>query len=93
MPLYQEQGNDGFFVVREFRTFWLRFSTHLRRAGADRFVHLMPGVRRLKGREHALLVNRGVAKWFALQFLHLLGFRKLRARGSRLLVTRRHHDR
>jgi len=30
MPLYQEQGNDGFFLVRRVKRFWLRLSSVLR---------------------------------------------------------------
>ncbi|HSR40938.1 MAG TPA: succinylglutamate desuccinylase/aspartoacylase family protein, partial [Longimicrobiales bacterium] len=39
MPLYQEQGEDGFFVVREFRSAWLRVSELLRRIGVGRVIH------------------------------------------------------
>ena len=33
MPLYQRLGNDGFFLVREFRPFWLKVSEVLRGLG------------------------------------------------------------
>ena len=42
MPLYQPQGDDGFFVMREFRPFWLRVSSLLRRARADLLFRLLP---------------------------------------------------
>lgn len=89
MPLYQEQGEDGFFIVREFRPFWLRLSTLLRRLRLARVVHWLPGIRKLEGREDALVVDRRVARWYALQILHLLGFRREREHGDLLVVLRR----
>lgn len=88
MPLYQVQGEDGFFVVREFRPFWLHLSYGLRRVGAARWVHWLPGVSRHPTRRGALVVNRRVARWFALQLLHLLGYRRHEDDGARLVVLR-----
>jgi hypothetical protein len=88
MPLYQTLGEDGFFVVREFRVFWLRLSQLLRRFEADRFVHLLPGIRRDPMRPEVLVVNRKVARWYALQLMHLLGFRRHRVEGDTLVVLR-----
>jgi predicted deacylase len=89
MPLYQLQGGDGFFIVREFNAFWLAVSGRLRRWRFDRFVHWLPGVKRVEARPGALYVNRGVARWFALELLHLLGYRRVRAVGKRLIVIKR----
>ncbi len=88
MPLYQEQGEDGFFVVREFEPFWLRVSEVLRRIGADRIAHWLPGVRRDPERDDALEVDRTIARWYAIEILHLLGYRKERERGKHLVVLR-----
>lgn len=93
MPLYQEQGEDGFFIVREFRAFWLHLSTFLRRLRLGRVVHWLPGIRRHPERDDILVVNRRVARWYALQVLHLLGFRRQREHGDLLVVMRRRWDR
>lgn len=93
MPLYQEQGNDGFFVVREFHPLWLRISNVLRRGGVDRVVHWLPGIRRHPDDPDALVVNRTVARWYALQILHLLGFRREVDLGDKLVVQRRRSPR
>lgn len=92
MPLYQEQGEDGFFIVREFAPFWLNVSALLRRLGFTRIVHWLPGVRRHPDRPETLVVDRKLARFFALEVLHLLGYRKHRSVGGVLLVSRRHHD-
>jgi len=93
MPLYQEQGEDGFFVVREFRPVWLRVSEILRRVGLGRVIHWLPGIRRVAPGSDVLIVDRRIARWFALEILHLLGYRKKREDGDELLVRRRSHDR
>lgn len=92
MPLYQEQGEDGFFLVREFLPFWMHVSYVLRRIGVARYAHLLPGVRRLNGSEDEVVVNKRVARFFAKQLFHLLGFRQLEDAGSRLVMRRRRFD-
>ncbi len=92
MPLYQRQGEDGFFVVREISPFWLSLSAWLRRLHVDRVVHWLPGVRRVPGSQDSFVVNRRIARWFALELLHLLGFRRHGRSGQYLVVSRRPRD-
>lgn len=92
MPLYQPQGDDGFFLVRGVHPFWLRLSASLRRFGADRFAHWLPGVHRVKGEPGTYRVDRRVARWAALELFHLLGFRKVAEDGAELTMARRPHD-
>lgn len=94
MPLYQVQGNDGYFIVREFRPIWLHLSRMLRGLHFDRWVHWLPGVRVAADSPDRLVINRRVARWFALQVLHLLGYRRMREQGDELVVLRRpgHRD-
>jgi succinylglutamate desuccinylase len=88
MPLYQSQGEDGFFLVREFLPFWLTLSEVLRRMKAGRFLHWLPGIRRDPKDPDTLVVDRGVARWYALEIVHLLGFRRTVEDGEFLVVTR-----
>lgn len=92
MPLYQSQGADGFFLVREVRPFWLQVATRLRRRHLERLLPLLPGVRRHPTLPDTLLVNPRIARWFVLELFHLLGFRKQRPQGELLVVSRRPHD-
>ena len=92
MPLYQEQGEDGFFLVREFKPFWLAVSERMRRWNLERFVHLLPGIARVGREQEVLYVNRLVARWYALELLHLLGYRKEREGRRRLIVVRRERN-
>lgn len=92
MPLYQAQGSDGFFIVKEFRPFWLHLSRGLRRLRLGAVIHWLPGIRRDPGEPNALVVDRRIARWYALQLLHLLGYRKHLDRGDELVVVRRRFD-
>lgn len=89
MPLYQPAGDDGFFITREFNRFWLSVSALLRRLGIDDFLPWMPGITRDPFHGGTLRVNGHVARWFALEVFHLLGYRKRRQVGDVLVVARR----
>jgi succinylglutamate desuccinylase len=92
MPLYQEQGEDGFFLIREFRPMWLQVSTLLRTLRLDRFVHWLPGVRHDSWTPDSVLVDTRVARWYAPQVLHLLGYKKQGRTGAHLVMRRRQYD-
>lgn len=89
LPLYQPLGDDGFFIGRAVRPFWLKVSAALRRLGAPSWPHLLPGVRRHPAREDTLIVDTRIARFYPLDLFHLLGYRKRRWQGNILLVTRR----
>lgn len=93
MPLYQSQGEDGFFVVRKVAPAWLKVSAALRRLRLERTLHLLPGVRRHPDRAGAFLVDKRWARFYALEIFHLLGFRRRGpATGRYLVMRRRSHD-
>ena len=89
MPLYQRQGDDGFFVIRKFSAFWLTVSSALRRLRVDALLPLLPGVHRDHDRPGTLRIDRRVARFYALEIFHLAGYRKKRIEGDQLVVTRR----
>lgn len=89
MPLYQPQGDDGFFVMREFGTFWLVVSALLRRMRADLLFRLLPGVRHDPANPMTLVIDRHIARFYALEVFHLLGYRKRRVYDDVLVMSRR----
>jgi succinylglutamate desuccinylase len=91
MPRYQTLGDDGFFLGREVRPFWLRLSGWLRRARLSWSLRLLPGVRRDRARHDELVVNRSIARWFTFEILHLFGYR-WRSREGRLVRFVRRPD-
>ncbi len=89
MPLYQDQGNDGFFIGRPVRRSWLSVSRIVRILRGDRLLPSLPGIARDPDRPHRLLVDTRVARWFPRQVFHLAGFRQLPPRDGKLVFTRR----
>ena len=92
MPLYQALGDDGFFLVREVKRFWLTLSALLRKLKVGHYMHLLPGVRRDPPNENFLIINTRIARILPLQVFHLLGFRRLRWTDKYLVVSRRSYD-
>ncbi len=92
MPLYQAQGEDGFFIGRQISPFWLWLSGVLRFFKIGELMTIFPGVKRHPEDPDSLIVNTNVARILPLQIFHLLGFRKRRWRNEKLVVSRRRHD-
>ena len=93
MPLYQEQGEEGFFLIHAIKPFWLRLSERLRAWRMERFLHWLPGVRRHPDIDGAFVIDRRIARWEALQVFHLLGFRRRGAADRYLIMARRRQGR
>jgi succinylglutamate desuccinylase len=92
MPLYQKQGEDGFFIGRRVAGFWLWLSRVLRQFKAGNMMHLLPGVSWSAEGAETLEIDTSTARFFPLQIFHLLGFRKLRWRTNKLVVSKRKFD-
>ena len=89
LPLYQTHGDDGFFLGREFSPFWLSLSSWFRRMGLSGWIRVLPGVRREAASPQTLVVDRHVARFYAVEIFHLLGYRKRREVGSTVVFERR----
>lgn len=92
LPLYQKLGDDGFFLGREVKQFWLGLSALLRELRVGHYIHVLPGVRRDPLDDDSLIINTRIARILPLQIFHLLGFRKRRWIDKHLVVSRRSHD-
>jgi len=89
MPRYQAQGDDGYFLVREVRPLWLKFSAWLRRSGAPRMLPYLPGVERDKAAPGQLVIDPRVAFTHVADVMHLCGYRRRRSPETRPVFTRR----
>ncbi len=76
MPLYQKQGEDGFFLIRIIPNSVLRTSLFFRMLHLDNFLTMLPGISWKGSQREALLVNKKTARFFTNSFFHLLGYRK-----------------
>lgn len=89
MPRYQALGDDGFFLGREVRPFWLALSGLVRRARLDWVVRTLPGVTSDRARPGELSVDRRIARWLTVEILHLFGYRWRAREGRRVRFVRR----
>lgn len=92
LPLYQNQGDDGFFMVREIIPFWLRVSSLLRKMRLEKILPCLPGIQKHPATENTLIVNTKIARWYVLEFFHLLGYRRETKENGKLIVTKRKWD-
>lgn len=76
MPLYQTQGEEGFFILQEISTFWLQFSKTLRKMKINQFLRLIPGVKQDPENNFILIVDPRIARFLAKEIFHLFGYRQ-----------------
>lgn len=89
MPRYQALGDDGFFLGREVKRFWLDLSGVLRRARLEWILPFLPGIRRDPAHADQLIADRRIARWLSVQVLHLFGYRRRSRDGQRVVFVRR----
>jgi succinylglutamate desuccinylase len=89
MPLYQSACEDGFFIVRDVPRAALTLSTFLRQFRFDRLLVALPGVSRSRTQPDALVINKKVARFLAVELFHLLGYRRKRDDGDFITFVRR----
>lgn len=75
MPLYQDQGSDGYFLCTEISRAWLRFSERCRRSGLETLLPSLPGVKLDHTRPRTLLVNEDAPEMVRRVLRHF-GYRR-----------------
>ncbi len=89
MPLYQKQGEEGFFLIRRIPSWALRLSAWLRKFHLQDTLVWLPGVAWAKPGGDRLLINLRVARFFRKPFFHLLGYRSKRKDRTHLVLRNR----
>ena len=89
LPLYQGQGDDGYFLARKIGMFWLFVAAVLRRCRLQSVLHWLPGVSQHPDQPHTLVVSRFVWWLPVREVFHLLGFRRLRTADGQICFSRR----
>lgn len=89
MPLYQELGDDGYFILNKISNFWLYASILARRVKINHFLRLIPGVRMDPNSRYGLIVNPKIARFLAKDIFHLLGYRKQIFKNGKLYFIKR----
>lgn len=89
MPLYQSQGNDGYFLIRKIPIVFLWLSKVLRQSKLDRLLTYLPGVHRAPDFYGAFILNLKIARLLVKPILHLLGYRSRQKRNDQLIIKSR----
>ncbi|HKL36500.1 MAG TPA: succinylglutamate desuccinylase/aspartoacylase family protein [Salegentibacter sp.] len=89
MPLYQEQGDDGFYTVRKIPKIFLKLSALLRKTRVDRLLPFLPGITWVGNKKTTLIVNTKIAKFFSKQIFHLLGYRNRKLEERKYIIKNR----
>ena len=88
LPLYQKLGSDGFFWGRAVSERRLRLTELLRQLPLDQLLAYLPGVTRDPEKSTRFIVDTRIARLFALEVFHLLGYRRVRECGRALTVEK-----
>lgn len=89
MPLYQEQGEEGFFYIRRIPDWVLRLSARIRFWNWHRWITLLPGVKWAGKDKEKILVDLRIARFFTRSFFHVLGYRNRSIQHDYLMITNR----
>ncbi len=92
MPLYQKQGDDGFFIIREISERWLNLSSFLRKNNFYKTLPWLPGIKKHPDDEHTLIINSEKRFDRLRGTLHLMGYRRRRHENGKVIVTKRQFD-
>ena len=89
MPLYQDQGNEGFYYIRPIPRILLWMSKGLRRFKVDHLLVKLPGVAWKSIKKDAMVVDQRIARFLAKSIFHLLGYRARQFDRTHLVVKSR----
>ncbi|MBO6605337.1 succinylglutamate desuccinylase/aspartoacylase domain-containing protein [Psychroserpens sp.] len=89
MPLYQKKGEEGFFIIKPIKPFFLKLSAALRHLRFDGLLVMFPGITWENKNKAALRVDLRVVKYFAKSIFHLLGYRNRKEDATHLLIYNR----
>lgn len=89
MPLYQKQGDEGFFLIRRTPSWALRMSAWLRKFRLQNTLVLLPGVQWAEPGGDRLLINLKIARFFGKPLFHLLGYRSKKKDRTHLVLRNR----
>ena len=92
MPLYQAKGEEGFFIIKSIKPFFLKLSIVLRYLKFDSLLVIFPGISWENKEKEALKVNLRVVKFFAKSLFHLLGYRNKKVSTKYLMLYNRERN-
>ena len=92
MPLYQNKGKEGYFIINKTPSFFLKLSTLLRNIKSDSLLTWLPGVYWESEKKEALQVNTNIARFFTKKLFHLLGYRNWQIDKTHIVMYNRERN-
>ena len=89
MPLYQNKGNEGFFIIKPILPFFLFLSRVLRRFKVDSLLVGLPGISWESKKEGVLKADLKVVQFLAKPIFHILGYRSRTVTENKVLLYNR----
>lgn len=89
MPLYQELGDDGYFILHPISKFWMAASKVARKWKIHHFLRLIPGVHQDPSNSFTLIVDPKIARFMAKEIFHLFGYRQQIYKDNKLHFIKR----
>lgn len=89
MPLYQSQGEDGFFIIRKISKPWLLLSSVLRNLRFHQLLRILPGIHKHPEHPYGLIADKRIARFLTTKVFHLFGYRKKIDQGESIHFIKR----
>ena len=92
LPLYQDKGEDGYFIIKKTPNFWLRLSRFIRNNKWYHILSFIPGVSNVKEKKYTLKISSDNNSLLLKTLLNLFGYRKKTHKTPYFFYTRSDRD-
>jgi hypothetical protein len=92
MPLYQDQGDDGFFIIKRLGGRRKLLTEKARKAGFGQFLKWLPGIRRYDCYHAFIVSSNRFVNLYAPPLLKMMGYRRTKRINRKTVYFRRKHD-
>jgi len=89
MPLYQEQGDDGYFIIKKTANFWLIVSRFVRKYKLYFLLRLVSNISFIDSEKYMFKTNKEAISNKTEYLFHLFGYRQKKEKDSYTLYSRR----
>jgi hypothetical protein len=92
MPTYQEQANEGFYIIKSIAPIWIKLSAKLRKIKHHDKLHWLVGVKKVAKNPLTYRIDQQITFIWSLQIFHLLGYTIIRKDGYYLYMAQREDE-
>lgn len=89
MPLYQKQGEDGYFIIKRVSSLWLSVSRLVRKYKLYNILKLLPNVSFIDSEKYFIKIKKESICSITEYFFHLFGYRQKTEKEAYTIYSRR----